>query len=145
MQVVTLMTLKLAFLFFYRRIFRGRTFNIASWTLIGIVVAWAISFFVAILAACGTSVRANFETLGTLKAKCVDTFIILVCLAVFDVVVDLAIMILPIPLVMWTQWNCNLKQLTTKHPGLGFANADKAKDSSDEYVLRRCIVSRPFL
>lgn len=99
MQVVTLMTLKLAFLFFYRRIFRGRTFNIASWTLIGIVVAWAISFFIAILAACGASVRANFETLGALKAKCVDTFVVLVCLAVFDVVVDLAIMILPIPLV----------------------------------------------
>lgn len=93
------MTLKLAFLFFYRRIFRGKVFNIVSWTLIGIVVAWAISFFVAILAACGTHIRANFQTLGALKAECVNTFNILVCLAVFDVVVDLAIMILPIPLV----------------------------------------------
>ena len=94
------MTIKLAFLFFYRRIFRGKAFNIASWTLVGIVVAWAISFFIAILAACGTHIRANFETLGVLKAECVNTFNVLVCLAVFDVVVDLAIMILPIPLVL---------------------------------------------
>lgn len=100
MQIVALMILKLAFLFFYRRIFRGRTFNILSWTLIGIVIVWAISFFIAILAACGTSIRTNFKTLGALKAECVDTFVILVCLAVFDVAVDLAIMILPIPLVI---------------------------------------------
>lgn len=94
------MTLKLILLFFYRRIFRGRAFNIASWTLIGVVIAWAITFFIAILAACRTSIRANFETLGILKAKCVNTFVVLVCLAVFDVVVDLAIMILPMPLVL---------------------------------------------
>ena len=144
MQVATLMTLKLAFLFFYRRIFRGRAFNIASWTLIGIVVAWAVSFFIAILAACGTSIRANFQTLGVLKAKCVDTFDVLVCLAVFDVAVDLAIMILPIPLVMSTQQNSDLKLLTSKPPGLGIANADKAEDSSHKYVPGRCIVSTPF-
>ena len=93
------MLLKLAFLFFYRRIFRGRAFNIVSWTMIAIVVAWAIAFFIAILASCGSSIRTNFSTLGELKAKCVDTFVVLICLAVFDVAVDLSIMIFPIPLV----------------------------------------------
>ena len=95
------MTLKLAFLFFYRRIFRGRAFNIANYTLVGVVVAWAITFSVTILAACGTSIRANFETLGALKTACVNTFDVLIILAVFDVAVDLAIMILPIPLVIF--------------------------------------------
>ncbi|MCJ1310858.1 hypothetical protein MMC25_004526 [Agyrium rufum] len=103
MQIVCLMTLKLVILFFYRRIFRGRAFNIASWILIGTVIAWAITFFIAILAACGTHVRANFQTLGILKEECVDTFVILICLAVFDVVVDLAIIILPLPLIWLLQ------------------------------------------
>ncbi|KAF2237619.1 hypothetical protein EV356DRAFT_510579 [Viridothelium virens] len=99
-QIVTLMTLKLAVLFFYRRIFQGRAFNIASWTLIGVAVAWAVTFFVAILAACRTHLYTNFESLGALKMKCVDTFVVLICLAVFDVIVDLAILIMPIPLVL---------------------------------------------
>lgn len=99
MQIVTLMILKLSLLFFYRRVFRGRFFDVASWTLIGFVIAWAIAFFIAILAACGTNMRARFSTLGALREDCVDTFVLSVCLVVFDVFVDLGIMILPIPLV----------------------------------------------
>lgn len=99
MQIVTLATIKMSILFFYRRIFRGRTFDIASWVLIGVVTAWAITFFIAILAACGTSIAANFQTLGALKGECVNTFDILIALAVSDVAVDLAILIMPIPLV----------------------------------------------
>ena len=99
MQIATLATIKMSILFFYRRIFRGRTFDIASWVLIGVVAAWAITFFIAILAACGTSIAANFQTLGALKEECVNTFDILIALAVSDVAVDLAILVMPIPLV----------------------------------------------
>ena len=99
MQIATLATIKMSILFFYRRIFRGRTFDIASWVLIGVVAVWAITFFIAILAACGTSIAANFQTLGALKRECVNTFDILIALAVSDVAVDLAILIMPIPLV----------------------------------------------
>ena len=101
MQILALATIKLSILFFYRRIFRGQAFNIASWMLIGIVIAWAITFFIAILAACGTSIAANFQTLGALKGECVDTFKVLIALAVSDVVVDLGILVMPIPMVRW--------------------------------------------
>lgn len=67
------------------------------------MVAWAVSFFIAILASCGTSIRTNFSTLGALKANCVNTFVVLICLAVVDVAVDLSIMVLPIPMVILTQ------------------------------------------
>lgn len=99
MQILTLATIKLSILFFYRRIFRGRAFDITSWILIGVVTAWAVTFFIAILAACGTSIQANFQTLGALKGECVNTFDILIALAVSDVAVDLAILVMPIPLV----------------------------------------------
>ena len=99
MQILALATIKFSILFFYRRIFRGRAFDIANWVLIGVVGAWAVTFVIAILAACGTSIAANFQTLGALKEECVDTFDILIALAVSDVVVDLAILFMPIPLV----------------------------------------------
>lgn len=69
--------------------------------LIGLVVVWATAFFVTILAACGTNIAANFQTLRAVKTECVDTFLILLSLAVTDVAVDLAIFIMPIPLVQW--------------------------------------------
>ena len=99
MQILALATIKLSILFFYRRIFRGRSFDIASWFLIGVVVAWAVTFLIAILAACGTAIAVNFQTLGALKQECVNTFDILIALAVSDVAVDLAILVMPIPLV----------------------------------------------
>ena len=135
MQIVTLMTLKLTFLFFYRRIFRGRVFNVASWFLIGVVVAWAIAFFIAILAACGTSIRANFQTLGLLKDECVDTFVILICLAVFDVVVDLAIMVLPIPSVLGISEILHRSQLIAMFSDLGVTDAGEAKVGCDWYLF----------
>lgn len=103
-QIPALATIKLSILFLYRRIFRGQAFNIASWVLIGIVIAWAITFFVALLAACGTPFAANFQMLAVLKRECVDTFRILIAFAVSDVAVDVAILIMPIPLVNHFQW-----------------------------------------
>lgn len=96
---MALASLKLSVLFFYRRIFVGRVFNIASWTLIGVVIVWAMTFVIAILSACGTRLMANFGTLGDLKTECVDTFSILIALAASDVTVDLIILAIPLPLV----------------------------------------------
>lgn len=103
-QILALATIKFSILFLYRRIFRGQAFNIASWVLIGIVIAWAITFVVALLAACGTSFAANFQMLAALKRECVNTFKILKAFAVSDVAVDLAILIMPIPLIKSSQW-----------------------------------------
>jgi hypothetical protein len=101
-QILALATLKLSILFFYRRIFifgPSGVFNVVNWILIGTVIAWATAFIIAILAACGGSIGANFGTLGDLKSKCVDTFEILIALAVTDVAVDLAVLLTPIPMV----------------------------------------------
>ncbi|RAL04157.1 uncharacterized protein BO80DRAFT_442159 [Aspergillus ibericus CBS 121593] len=99
-QIVALATLKLSVLFFYRRIFVGRIFNIASWVLTGVVIVWAATFVIAILSACGTRIMANFGTLGDLKTECVDTFSILIALAASDVTVDLIMLAIPLPLVL---------------------------------------------
>ncbi|PYI12947.1 hypothetical protein BO99DRAFT_438697 [Aspergillus violaceofuscus CBS 115571] len=66
MQPLALALLKLSVLFFYRRLFVGRIFDIASWTLIGVVIAWGITFVIALTTTCGATIMANFGTLNTL-------------------------------------------------------------------------------
>ncbi|PWY87082.1 hypothetical protein BO94DRAFT_575212 [Aspergillus sclerotioniger CBS 115572] len=100
LQIAALTALKLSVLFFYRRIFVGRLFNIASWTLIGIVIAWGATFIIALMSSCGTHFMANFSTLGEVVEHCINTFGLLIAFAVSDVLVDLIILAIPLPLVM---------------------------------------------
>lgn len=99
MQVPALALIKVSILCFYRRIFLGRAFNIASWALIGVAVLWGFAFFIARFTACGTSLAAQWSSFASLKGKCVNTFDIFIFLSAFDVALDLAILIIPIPLV----------------------------------------------
>ena len=91
--------LKLSVIFFYRRIFRGSVFNIISQLTIGIVILWILAFTITIAAACGTHFAANWASLLTLKEECVDTFRMLLAYSISDVIVDLVIIVMPIPLV----------------------------------------------
>ena len=58
-----------------------------------------VAFTVTIAAACGTHFEANWASLLTLKEECVDTFRMLLAYSVSDVIVDLCLLIVPIPLV----------------------------------------------
>ena len=93
------MSMKLSILFFYRRIFRGKIFNLASWFLIVLSALCALTFFIQLLAACGTHLQAPFQTLGSIKAQCSNTFAGLIAMSVVDVFVDLCILVLPMPIV----------------------------------------------
>ena len=96
---MALVFLKLSMLFFYRRLFCGRAFDIISWALIGFCCAWAVAFIVALGTVCGNDIQKDFGSLGERKAECNDVFTLIICLSVFDVVADLAILILPLPMI----------------------------------------------
>lgn len=59
-----------------------------------------MAFFIAWAALCENNFNNRLISLMTLTTKCGDTFTMLVCQAVIDVVVDLGIIILPIPFVL---------------------------------------------
>lgn len=99
MQVAALATIKLSNLFLYRHISIGEVFNIISWILIGLVLAWGVVFFLTPFAWCGSNFGADFQRLADLRRGCVDTFKVLTALAASDVAADLAILVAPIPLV----------------------------------------------
>lgn len=71
-------------------------FDITSRIAIGFTIAWTIGFLVTYFAACGTNFWAYYSSLAALKSECVDTFKMMLALAITDVIVDLFILGIPI-------------------------------------------------
>lgn len=88
---------KLAVVFFYRRIFLGRIFDLCSKTLIGLSVIWIIYAVLSWFLYCGKNIKADFE--GGWLACDPWGFDIQMGVFVLDSVIDLLILVLPIPLV----------------------------------------------
>lgn len=98
LQIPGLLFLKLSTLYFYKRIFAARAFQMCFWVLSILSILWGLSFFVASCALC-SSFEDRIFTLQTLTTKCANSFVVLISQAVLDVVVDLGILVLPIPFI----------------------------------------------
>ena len=98
-QVVTFGAIKLSVICFYRRIFRGKIFDICSKTLIVIVGAWTIAFFFTVFFECGTNFWALWSTLAVLLSHCTDDVMYIKAMSISDVITDGLILVLPIPIV----------------------------------------------
>ena len=99
LQVIILGTIKLSVICFYRRIFRGRTFDYYSIGMIVIVIAWSIAFFFSMLFECRTHFEYLWSTLLNLVTHCSDEEKFFKAYAISDVVIDGLILAMPIPMV----------------------------------------------
>lgn len=90
---------KLSVLFFYRRIFRGKLFEVLSMIMIVIVCIWTFGFFFAILFRCGTQFWALWAPLKYLLANCYSSTPMFQAFSITDVITDVFIIALPI---YWT-------------------------------------------
>ncbi|KAF1962133.1 hypothetical protein CC80DRAFT_154805 [Byssothecium circinans] len=99
-QIFAIGPTKISVLLFYRRIFRGKAFNIAVWALIVLVSAWIIGFFFANLFECVPIKEAfvNAPGMGG-NPKCIDALPMYLAQVYSDAVLDVLILVLPIPLV----------------------------------------------
>ena len=77
-------------------------------------MTWGLTFFIVQFAACGASLAAEWSSLASLKGKCVNTFDIFITLSAFDLAVDLAILIMPIPFVRGPERQVGLEMSTDK-------------------------------
>ena len=97
MQVPQLGLVKLAFLLFFRRVFvTGKTrsrFSVVTLIMLVLVIAWTTAFFLGVLFACGVDFSAWWEGTSCPQLSFEKGFII------SDFLVDLLILILPIPVV----------------------------------------------
>jgi hypothetical protein len=98
-QIFAIAPGKLSVLFFYRRIFRGKTFHIATWFLIAIVSIWCIAFFFGNMLECIPISEAWVNAPGLENnPKCIKAISMYLALVYSDLVIDVLILIVPIPL-----------------------------------------------
>jgi len=90
--------IKLSVIFFYRRIFVGKWFNIITWTMAGLSASWGLSIVLGEILTC-SPVAAHWGTRIDLFTKCGNTYNFLKTYAVSDVVLDTLILAIPIILV----------------------------------------------
>ena len=103
LQVWILGSIKLSVICFYRRIFRGNTFELYSKCMIGVVAAWITAFFFAYFFECGTHFQYLWSTLIDLITHCANEPMFFKGFAISDVILDGLILIMPIPVVGFTK------------------------------------------
>ena len=92
--------IKLSILFLWRRIFgHVCAFNIASWIMIGIIIAWSTAFFFATVFQCGLDWSLNWAPIAVFLTQCSNTLDMLTVFTATDIITDLLIIAMPIPMV----------------------------------------------
>jgi 1-acylglycerone phosphate reductase len=91
---------KVAAVLFCMRIFVSRSFRIAAYTVMGIVVAWSIGGVGATIWQCVPIAGAWNKSLG---ATCIDSNKFWVAYAVMNILTDVMVLILPIPSILRLQ------------------------------------------
>lgn len=97
-ETLTFGAIKLSVLFFYRRIFVGRPFNILSWVMVAIVCSWSVAFFFATVFSCHP-ISAAWGTREQLFTECVKTTVKLDVFVVSDPLLDTFILAVPMPFI----------------------------------------------
>ena len=91
---------KCSIVFFYRRIFCATKYNTFDWAtqlLVGTIILWAISFFLANVFQCGTNFAAVWAPLLVFKTECSKTLPLQEGYVISDTVLDTILLVLPLP------------------------------------------------
>lgn len=107
--------IKLSLLFLYRRIFVLKSnFRMVNNWFMGIVAAWAVSFFVADLLLCGAhpEVQLQVDQRPALE-QCGDKGLLLILFAATSVITDVFVLALPMPYIWGLQMQRGKKVLAT--------------------------------
>lgn len=89
---------KLSIILFYRRIFPTHKFRMVSNGIMSAVIAWGIAVFLAAALQC-RPLRALWDT--NVRGQCFDTLKYILAIQAVNIVLDFAILVLPMPQV-WT-------------------------------------------
>lgn len=94
--------IKLSIIAFYRRLFvvHSKTvFDIATKVMAAIVVAWSICFTLMIIFACGSHFSSNWGNGVMQAANCPTGFTSEYGLVISDLIIDVFIFVMPMPLI----------------------------------------------
>lgn len=94
--------IKASIVCFCRRLFvahKGSPFDWASGILLGIIVLWSVGFLMAQIVGCGKQVELHWAPLQVVMASGCDVSTPEIAMVISDVVLDVLIVILPLPAV----------------------------------------------
>jgi hypothetical protein len=94
---VTLSLIKISICLFYNRIFPFRYSQIASWAIIAFTVAWTVGAFIFASASC-RPLKAVWDPQALPHACLTSTVPLTILFGVVDILIDVAILLLPMPL-----------------------------------------------
>ncbi|KAK4502428.1 hypothetical protein PRZ48_005853 [Zasmidium cellare] len=94
---------KCSILMFYKRIFRGAMLAAAVWTLMGLTIAWCTTFFFGTLFECTPIDKSLSLPPGSPGVKCIDMVKLFYAGASTDVILDFAILLVPLQPVLKLQ------------------------------------------
>ena len=111
-QLLALGPTKLSVLLFYRRIFKGRLFDVCSLSLIAVVVTWTVAFFFTNLLVC-VPIQSRISTLAAAESgsTCMDLLSMYLAQSYADSSIDVLILLLPIPMSRLLRYPTPLKLL----------------------------------
>ncbi|KAI0165181.1 hypothetical protein GGR52DRAFT_585169 [Hypoxylon sp. FL1284] len=105
--------IKLSLLFLWKRLFgSSKRFRIACWVLIAFTIAWTVGFLLTTIFQCGSRWNLNWAPIATFLSQCIESLDVLTVFSATDIVTDLVIMGMPVPII----WSLQLQ--TRKKFGL---------------------------
>lgn len=97
MYIAALGLTKISILFFYLKVFPKRSFRICAWVLIGLNLAYFLAYDFLLIFQCQPIDGAWKAWDGEFEAKCISINVLGWSAAVINIVLDLAVIILPLP------------------------------------------------
>ncbi|PYI02706.1 hypothetical protein BO78DRAFT_422270 [Aspergillus sclerotiicarbonarius CBS 121057] len=112
-EKITFGLIKLSILFLWKRMISPiRWFQVSCWVMIGVVIAWMIAFFFATVFQCYTQWAWNWAPISFFLTQCTNTLDMLTVFTATDIVTDVIIITMPVPII----WQLHLP--TIKKVGL---------------------------
>lgn len=101
-MIIAYAFVKLSIVFFYRRLFfvlRWSAFDIISLACIVIIIIWALTSFFLFLFICQSKIYLQWGPLPEDQDQCGDFFAVELGLVISDLVTDIIVLTLPMPIV----------------------------------------------
>ncbi|QKX61575.1 uncharacterized protein TRUGW13939_08727 [Talaromyces rugulosus] len=102
LMIVAYGFIKLSLVFFYRRLFfviKWSTFDIVSLAYIAIICMWTLAFFLLFLFACKSKIYLHWAPLSDVENQCGDPLAPELGLVISDLITDLMVLALPLPII----------------------------------------------
>jgi hypothetical protein len=119
-EKVALGLIKLSILCLWNRIFgQTKKFTIFCRIMIVVTIAWTVAFFFATLFQCGTHWARNWESMKIFPPKCTNAAALAAAFTSTDVVTNLVIILMPVPIIWRLQMRTKRKVGITAIFGVG--------------------------